>query len=140
MAYLILKDEVYAIIGAAMEVHRDKGCGFSEPIYQECMEIELRLRGIPFVAQKPLPLEYEGTPLRTKYEPDFVCYDKVVLELKAVKELADEHRAQLQNCLKATRLKLGLQVNFGHYPGLEWERIVRTKSTRASSTDPEFTL
>ena len=124
---LLFKEESYQIIGACFEVYREKGCGFLEPVYQECMEIELRLQGIPFVAQKPLPLEYKGTPLRTKYEPDFVCYDKVVLELKAVKELADEHRAQLQNYLKATRLKLGLLVNFGHYPKIEVERIVNTR-------------
>jgi GxxExxY protein len=124
---LLFKAESYKIIGACFEVYREKGCGFLEPVYQECMEIELRLQGIPFVAQKPLPLEYKRTPLRAKYEPDFVCYDKIVLELKAVKELADEHRAQLQNYLRATRLQLGLLVNFGHYPKIEVERIVNTR-------------
>jgi len=124
---LLFKAESYKIIGACFEAYREKGCGFLEPVHQECMEIELRLQGIPFVAQKPLPLEYKGTPLRAKYEPDFVCYDKIVLELKAVKELADEHRAQLQNYLRATRLQLGLLVNFGHYPKIEVERIVNTR-------------
>ena len=128
---LLFKEESYLIIGACFEVYREKGCGFLERVYRECMEIELRLQGIRFVAQKPLPLEYKGTPLRTIYEPDFVCYDKVVLELKAVKELADEHRAQLQNYLKATRLKLGLLVNFGHYPKIEVERIVNTRGRYA---------
>ena len=124
---LIFKDESYKIIGACFEVYREKGCGFLEPVYQECMEIELRLQGILFVAQKPLALEYKGTPLRCKYEPDFVCYEKIVLELKAVKELADEHRAQVQNYLRATGLQLGLLVNFGHYPKVEIERIVNTR-------------
>jgi GxxExxY protein len=80
--------------------------------------------GVPFVAQKPLALEYKGCPLRAKYEPDFICYEKIILELKAVSELAEEHRAQVQNYLKATRFKLGLLVNFGHYPKVQFERIV----------------
>ena len=91
---LLFKEESYLIIGACFEVYREKGCGFLEPVYQECMEIELRLQGVPFVSQKPLTLEYKGCPLRSKYEPDFICYEKIVLELKAVTELAEEHRAQ----------------------------------------------
>src|SRR5437899_8460264 len=121
---LLFNEKSYKIIGACFEVYREKGCGFLESVYQECMEIELRLQGIPFVAQKPLTLEYKGCPVRSKYEPDFICYDKIVLELKAVTELADEHRAQVQNYLKATGLKLGLLVNFGHYPKVQAERIV----------------
>ena len=124
MADLILKDEVYAIIGAAMEVHRDKGCGFSEPVYQECMEIELALQAVPHIAQRPLALQYKGRVLTSTYIPDFICYDKIILELKAVTELNDEHRAQVQNYLKATRFKVGLLVNFGHYPKIQIERIV----------------
>jgi GxxExxY protein len=121
---LLYESESYKIIGACFEVYREKGCGFLEPVYQECMEIELRLQGIPFVAQRPLELEYKGTPLRSKYEPDFVCFDRIILELKAGTELTDEHRAQVQNYLKATGLKLGLLVNFGHYPKAQVERIV----------------
>ncbi len=112
---LLFEQESYQIIGACFEVYRKKGCGFVEPVYQECMEIELRLRGVHFVAQQALALEYKGCPLRAKYEPEFVCYEKIILELKAVSELAEEHRAQVQNYLKATRLKLGLLVNLGHY-------------------------
>ena len=108
-------------------MYREKGCGFLEPVYQECLELELRLQGVPFVPQKPLPLEYKGTPLRCKYEPDFLCYDKIVLELNAVKQLADEHRAQVQNYLRASGFQLGLLVNFGHYPKLGIERIVNTR-------------
>lgn len=121
---ILFKDESYKIVGACFEVYREKGCGFLEPVYQECMEIELRLQGVPFVVKKSLALEYKGCVLRATYEPDFVCFDQIVLELKAVTELTDEHRAQVQNYLKATGLTLGLLVNFGHYPKAQVERIV----------------
>ena len=124
---LIYKEESYKIVGACFEVYREKGCGFLEPVYQECMELDLRLQGSPFVPQKPLLLEYKGCPLRSKYQPDFLCYDRIVLELKAVTELTDEHRAQILNYLKATGLRLGLLVNFGHYPKAQVERIVTGK-------------
>jgi len=121
---VLYKEESYKITGACFEVYREKGCGFLEPVYQECMEIELRLQGIPYVPKKPLALEYKSCPLLSTYAPDFICCDKIVLELKAVTELAEEHRAQVQNYLKATGLKLGLLVNFGHYPKAQVERIV----------------
>jgi len=121
---ILYKEESYKIVGACFEVYREKSCGFLEAVYQECMEIELRLQGIPFVPKKPLVLEYKGCPLRSTYEPDFICHEKIVLELKAVTELTDEHRAQVQNYLKATGLKLGLLVNFGHHPKAQVERIV----------------
>ena len=121
---LLYKEESYKIIGASFEVYREKGCGFLEAVYQECVEIELELQGILFVPKKPLSLEYKGRPLRTKYEPDLICFDKIVVELKAVTELADEHRAQVQNYLKATGYKLGLLINFGHYPKVQIERII----------------
>jgi GxxExxY protein len=121
---ILYKEESYKIVGACFEVYREKGCGFLEAVYQECMEIELRLQGVPYVPKKPLALEYKKCPLRSTYEPDFICCDKIVLELKAVTELTDEHRAQVQNYLKATGLKLGLLVNFGHYPKAQVERIV----------------
>ena len=124
---ILYKEESYKIVGACFEVYREKGCGFLEQVYQECLEIELRLQGVPYIAKRPLTLEYKGCPLRSKYEPDFLCYDKIILELKAVTELADEHRAQVQNYLKATGLKLGLLVNFGHYPKAQVERIVAEK-------------
>ena len=91
------------------------------------MVIELRLQGIPHLPKKPRSLEYKGCPLRTAYEPDFICDAKIVLELKAAKDLADEHRAQVQNYLKATGFKLGLLVNFGHYPKAQVERIVAAR-------------
>src|SRR5215831_19802718 len=97
---ILFRGESYKIVGACFEVYREKGCGFLEPVYQECLEIEMRLQGVPFVPQRPLALEYKGTPLQATYEPDFICHDKIVLELKAVTELTDEHRAQVQNYLK----------------------------------------
>ena len=121
---ILYKEESYKIVGACFEVYREKGCGFLEAVYQECIEIELRLQGVPYVPKKPLALEYKGCPLLSNCVPDFICYEKIVLELKAVTELTDEHRAQVLNYLKATRLKLGLLVNFGHYPKVEVERIV----------------
>lgn len=123
-AEIIYKDESYQIVGACFEVYREKGCGFLEGVYQECLELELQWRGIPFVPKKPLALEYKGQRLRSTYEPDLVCYDKIVVELKAVTALTDEHRAQVQNYLKATGFRLGLLVNFGHYPKAQVERIV----------------
>ena len=131
---ILYKQESYLIVGACFEVYREKGCGFLETVYQECLEVELSLQGIPSVAQSPLALEYKGVPLKAQYVPDFVCYGKLVLELKAVKELTEEHRAQVQNYLKSTGLKLGLLVNFGHFPKIEVERIVSTRGRYAGNS------
>jgi GxxExxY protein len=125
MAEIVFKEEAYAIIGACFEVYNDKGCGFLEAVYQECLEIELGLRQIAFRPQAELLLSYKGRPLRQRYIPDFLCFGKIVVEIKAVSELADEHRAQVHNYLKATGFRLGLLVNFGHKSKLESERIVR---------------
>ncbi|OHE82910.1 MAG: GTP-binding protein [Verrucomicrobia bacterium GWF2_62_7] len=122
---LMYEEETFALRGACFEVYKEKGCGFLEAFYQECLEIELRLRSVPFVSQPKLELEYKGQKLRTEYQPDLICFDKIVVELKAVSALADEHRAQVHNYLKATGHHLGLLVNFGHYPKVEIERIVR---------------
>lgn len=123
MANLIFKDECYQINGACFEVYREKGCGFLEDVYQECLEIEFGLQSIEYVAQHALELEYKGRPLRKKYIPDFILFGKIIVEIKSVKDVTDEHRAQLQNYLKATGYKLGLLVNFGHYPKVQIERI-----------------
>ncbi len=124
MTDLIYKKESYEIMGACFEVYKEKGHGFVEPIYQECLEIELGLQDIPFQAQQALPLEYKGRPLTQKYIPDLICHGNIIVELKAVSALADEHRAQVLNYLKAPGYKLGLLVNFGHHPRLEYERLV----------------
>src|SRR5262245_6467961 len=122
---LLYKEDTYAIIGACIEVYNEMGCGFVEPVYQECLALELQIRSIPFQAQEELRLMYKDRTLKQIYKPDFVCMEKIVLEIKAVSKLADEHRAQLHNYLKATRLRLGLLVNFGQHPELEFERIIR---------------
>ena len=96
---------------------------FLESVYQESLELELRLRQIPFVAQPVLFLNYKGVQLQQTYKPDFICYGQIIMELKAVSNLASEHEAQLLNYLKATNFKLGLLVNFGHYPKVEIKRI-----------------
>jgi GxxExxY protein len=134
---LTFADETFKIRGTCYEVYREKGCGFVEPVYQECLALEMRLEGIPFVAQRQLPLEYKGCILNCTYVPDFVCYDKIILELKAVTALIDEHRAQVQNYLKATRLKVGLLVNFGHYPKIQIERIVAERGRFGPSVSVE---
>ena len=121
----MFEKESYAIRGAVFEVYSEMGCGFLEAVYQECLEKELRLRNIPFVSQPGVKLIYKGEPLEQTYKPDFVCYDSIIIELKAVKDICDEHRAQLHNYLKATGLKLGLLVNFGHYPKATVERIIK---------------
>ena len=122
---LIYQDETYAIRGACFEVYKEEGCGFLEAVYQECLEIELNLRGITFVPQPSLELQYKGQKLRTQYQPDLICFGKIIVELKAVSGLADEHRAQVHNYLKATGHRLGLLINFGHFPRVEIERIIR---------------
>ncbi|MBM4047984.1 MAG: GxxExxY protein [Planctomycetes bacterium] len=125
MTELKFGEQSYRIRGAIFEVYREMGCGFLEAVYQECLEREFLKQGIPFVARKALLLTYKGEPLVQTYQPDFICYDLIIVELKAVKELANEHRAQVHNYLKAAGLELGLLVNFGHYPKAEIERIVR---------------
>ena len=121
---ILYAEECYAIQGAVFEVYREMGCGFLEAVYQECLHRELSARNIPFAAQPELSLTYKGVALTQIYRPDFICHGKIIVELKAVKEVADEHRAQVFNYLKATGLRLGLLVNFGHYPKATVERII----------------
>jgi GxxExxY protein len=122
---LIFKQECYAVMGACFEVYTVMGCGFVEPVYQECLELELASRQITFQSGAELDVQYKGRPLTRRYKPDFVCYGKIIVEIKAVSALADGHRAQVHNYLKASGYHLGLLVNFGHHPGVEWERIVQ---------------
>jgi len=117
-------EESFRVRGAIYEVYREMGCGFLEAVYQECLEWEFRRAEIPFVAQPELALSYKGQRLSQTYRADFVCFDCMVVELKAVKVLAPEHFAQVHNYLKASGLQLGLLANFGHHPGVEIERIV----------------
>jgi GxxExxY protein len=122
---LIFEKESYVIRGAVFEVYHEMGCGFLEPVYQECLEIELDFKNIPYISQQNLKLVYKDKKLKQTYKPDLICFEKIIIELKAVKEISDKHRAQVHNYLKATGLKLGLLVNFGHYPKATIERIVR---------------
>ena len=121
---IVFKEESYKIVGACFEVYNSMGCGFLEAVYQECLSIEFSNQAIPFKAQVPLELTYKGQVLQQKCIPDFICFDKVILEIKALKELCDQHRAQVHNYLKATGYRLGLLVNFGQHPELQYERIV----------------
>ena len=125
MSELLLEDETYAIRGAVFEVYKEMGSGFLEAVYQECLAKEFVRRGIPHEPQKELTIVYKGEPLEQVYRPDFVCFGHIILELKAVRELAPEHKAQLLNYLKATGMKVGLLVNFGSVPRVEIERMVR---------------
>ncbi len=118
------KDESYNIVGAAMHVYNKLGIGFLEPVYQEALEVEFQRRGIPFDREKELTIMYDGVKLKQTYRTDFVCYDHIIVELKAVSALDNIHRAQVHNYLKATGYKLGILINFCDPNGLDYERIV----------------
>lgn len=120
---LIYKDEVFRIVGAAMEVHKNLGCGFLEAVYQEALEYEFQVQNIPFTAQPSMRIQYKGKILEKYYVADFIVYEQIVLELKAIEALESLHTSQILNYLKATNLKLGLLVNFG-CKSLEWKRII----------------
>ena len=124
MSELLLADEVYQVVGAAMEVHYQLGLGFLEPVYQEALEIELTRRGIPFATQKRLTINYKGQPLRKEYIADLVCYEQIIVELKIVDRLTNIEVAQLINYLKVTQFHVGLLINFGSRGKLEWKRYV----------------
>jgi GxxExxY protein len=132
----VLKDltetdpRTYAIIGAAMEVHRQLGCGFLEPVYQEALAIEFRTRSVPFVREVKLSLAYKGQALEASYSPDFICFDSVVVELKALSRMSGTEEAQVINYLKATGHEVGLLINFGTR-SLEHRRFVLTKSVKS---------
>lgn len=124
MAELLYEEESYRILGACFEVYNEKGNGFLEPVYQECIEIELAFQKIPFAAHEQFELTYREVKLKQRFIPDFVCFGKIILELKAVERLIDAHYAQVINYLNATGLQLGLLVNFGAHPKLEWKRLI----------------
>lgn len=121
---LIFKEEVYAIMGAAMDVHRELGSGFLESVYQEALEMELAHQKIPFEAQKSIKIVYKGETLKREFVTDLICFGKIIVELKAQNSLSGREEAQVLNYLKATGIKLGLVINFGGYPKLEWKRLV----------------
>lgn len=125
MSGFIYKEESYAIHGALFAVHRELGVGFLERVYQDALEYEFRARGIPYEREKKIQIMYKGKPLGEPYRADFVCYGKIIIELKAVKTLEDTHYAQILNYLKATKMKLGILVNF-HDTFIVPTRIVNT--------------
>lgn len=125
---LLYKDEVYAIIGAAMDVYNNLGPGFLEAVYQEAMEIETAARKIPALPEQKLYIEYKGAPLKKFYEADLICYDKIIVEIKAMDKLTSREDAQILNYLKATGMKVGVLINFGAHQNLEWKRLVFTQS------------
>ena len=127
MAELLYKDEVYAIIGAAMEVYNQLGPGFGEAIYQEALEIESESRKIPNNPQQEIYIDYKGTKLKQFFKPDFIYYDKIIAEIKAIDRLTSREESQLLNYLKATGMPVGLLINFGADKDLEWKRMVLTQ-------------
>ena len=121
---LILKDEVYVVVGAAIEVHRVMGPGFLEPVYQEAMEIESKTRQLSFKSQPVLQIRYKEHTLKKEYIPDFIFYDQIIVEIKALDRLSGKEESQILNYLKATGHKVGVLINFGSHPKLEWKRFV----------------
>lgn len=121
---LLYEDECYEIRGAIYEVYKELGNGFLESVYQDCLEKELTIRKIPYITKPELVLNYKGMPISRIFIPDLVCYDKIILELKAVKDLGPDHKSQLMNYLKVTNFKLGFLINFGSFPKVQIERII----------------
>ncbi len=125
MTELLYKREVFEIIGAAIEVHEELGHGFLEAVYQEAIQIEMMRRNIPFDAQKSLRIRYKNQILNKEYVADFICYEKIIIELKALNELSGKEEAQILHYLKATGLRVGLLINFGSVGKLEWKRYIK---------------
>ncbi len=121
---LLLREEVYAIVGAAMEVHTELGNGFLEAVYHAALKLELATRNIPFESEKPLPVFYKGQKLNAEYRADMICYGQVIVELKALEKLTGKEESQVLNYLKATGLRVGVLINFGSRGKLEWRRLV----------------
>ncbi|MCB1023875.1 MAG: GxxExxY protein [Acidobacteria bacterium] len=134
MQDIVYKEESYKIIGACFEVYKQKGCGFTEPVYQECLAIELGLQNIPFVEQPTLELEYKGTILKKGFKPDFICYDKIIIEIKAHSDLIEANKSQALNYLNATRFELALLINFGDHPQLEYIRLANNNMNNSKAT------
>lgn len=130
---MIFPHEAYEIIGAAMEVHNTLGQGFLESVYQEALEIEMSKREIPFSSQTKIQIHYKDIPMEHYFVVDFVCYDKIIVELKSVSAILPEHEAQIINYLRATGFKLGILLNFNEeslffkrYPNIMAKANIRT--------------
>jgi len=129
MSEIVYKEESYKIVGACFEVYNQKGYGFTEPVYQECLQIEFELQNIPFVAQPEIRLDYKGQLLDQYFKPDFICFGKIIVEIKTASSLIDAHRAQAINYLNAMNFELAIVVNFGQFPKLAYERLAKSKGT-----------
>lgn len=127
MSDIVYKEESYQIVGACFEVYNAKGNGFTEPIYHDCLEVEFEYQRIPAIREPKVEIEHRGRVISSHLEPDFVCFGKIIVELKSVKQLIDEHRSQVLNYLNATGFSLALLVNFGSHPNLEYERLALTR-------------
>ncbi len=121
---LLFEPESNLVLGACFEVFKDKGAGFLESVYHECLKIELGLRQIPFLSKHKLLLTYKGVTLDSTFEPDFICYDKIILEIKATTELNDIHRAKVLHYLHSSSCRVGYLINFHSHPKLQYERYV----------------
>lgn len=130
-----LEEETYKIRGCLLNVYNRLGCGFLEKVYQEALEMELQLANIPYCREKKLNIYYRGIQMKQEYIADFVCFDNIIVELKAVSELTDLHRAQVFNYLKATNLDLGLLVNFGE-TSLKVERLFNYRKNQNNQKNP----
>ncbi len=124
MIDLIYKEEVFRIVGAAIEVHSTLGSGFLEPVYQEAFEIELSQRKIPFESQKKIKIAYKEVTLQKEYIADIICFDKIIIELKTLDKITQKEESQLLNYLKATGFLVGIVINFGSHGKVEWKRFV----------------
>ena len=126
---MIYPNESYRIIGCMMKVHRELGCGFLEKVYQEALEREFIAEGIPYQREVKLKIFYRGAPLQQEYIADFVCFDKIIVELKAIDKISDIEKAQVINYLKATGYELGILANFGE-TSLKTERFCNIKKQK----------
>jgi len=138
MTELLYKEEVYAIVGAAMDVYNDLGPGFLENVYQEAMGIELDSRKIPSRPSREIHIKYKGRELKKFYIADLICYNRIIVEIKATDKLTLRDEGQLINYLKATGMKVGVLLNFGHYPSLEWKRLVFTNNISSRASRPKI--
>ncbi len=121
---LLFEQESNLVLGACFEVFKDKGSGYLESVYHECLKIEFGLRQIPFLSKPKLPLTYKGVTLDSTFEPDFICFDKIIMEIKAVTELNDIHRAKVLHYLHSSHCRVGYLINFHSHPKLQFERYV----------------
>ncbi len=124
MTTLLYRDETHKILGACHEVYAVMGAGYLEGVYQECLQLKFTERQIPAIAQGEIPLHYKGQQLAQKYRPDFLCFGRIIVEIKATNELSGDHTAQVINYLRGTGMRIGLLINFGHHPGLQFKRII----------------